>query len=74
MPRSKSGQRPFKVVYFLGRNRVGRVCACGSPEGVVRTTAVRVFSGEADLARVHLDDALFAIIEDDHGKVSLTVM
>ena len=66
--------RPFKVEYRSKQGRkVGRIASCGSPEGVVRSTTVRIFSGEANAAFVFLDGDLFAIIEDVNGAVTLIV-
>lgn len=66
-------RRPFKVLYTKAGRKVGRVAACGSAEGVVRSAAVRVFSGEADAAQVQLDGDDFALIADNGHGVTLEV-
>lgn len=67
-----AAERPFKITYTHGDRKVGRVVSCASPAGVVRSTTVRVFVGEADMAWVELDDELFAVVEvDENGALQL---
>ncbi len=68
----KFSARPYRVTYTFGTRKVGRVAACGTPEGVVRSAAVRVFQGEADTARVEfLGEPVCYIVRDDKGSVSI---
>ena len=65
--------RPFRVVYHFHTRQVGRITACSSPEGVIRSVAVRVFSGEVNLVYVYLDQDIFAIIRSTPQGVKLEV-
>jgi hypothetical protein len=55
-------KRPFKVTYYERDpyGKVGRVCPCSTPEAVVRTAALRLIRGDADQAKVALDNEPFA--------------
>lgn len=65
--------RDFKVLYLNTSNvKLGRICSCGSIEGVIRTAAVRIFTGQADSAFVELHGETVAVIDrDSRGHVSL---
>lgn len=65
--------RSFKVLYLNTSNvKLGRICSCASIEGVIRTAAVRVFTGAADSAFVEVHGEVVAVIDrNDAGQVSL---
>jgi hypothetical protein len=66
--------RPFRVTYLARIRKVGRICACGSVEGVVRSAALRLFTHRADTARIYLDGELFAIMRNRDNVVKLEVV
>lgn len=66
--------RPFRVRYGARLRQVGRICACGSVEGVVRSVALRLFTNSADFAHIYLDGELFAIMKRTAEGVKLEVV
>lgn len=67
--------RPFKVRYFSGGHQVGRVSACSTPEGVLKSVAVHLFTAEGDItyADVHLDGDPFAEFELVNNNLKMRV-
>ncbi len=66
--------RPFRVLYGSSGRKVGRVCACGSVEGVVRSVSLRLFMHSAETASVYLDGALFAKFVNSYNRIDMEVL
>ena len=67
--------RPFKITYLTASgDKLGSIVSCSSPEAVVRSTALRLISGRATEAQVHLDGDLFAdMLRESDGRLRFTV-
>ena len=75
--------RPFRIVYealdTLKRPRKVAATACSTPEGVIRTASLWLFSGRADRAIIRLIDPgttkleEFARMERREGSVHFEV-
>lgn len=71
--------RPFKIYYSrdLGRGtaeRLGPPVSCSYPESVVRSAALRIISGRADVASVWFDGSEFAgMFRRADGSITFTV-